>query len=577
MAMPIVERELMSALLRADSFEGAAEATLRTLLDQLAQEATDPPCRILRGMVHLRPGGGYRGLLIVERGEQGRAHVSRMPPADGMLPSLTAWRVVEAERCPVAVDVGLATAYPLGGTPRSLKERDPFASQVHLIGRGATHLLALPIRRSAHEIAGMISLEASCPAAIGQALFSGCAEALQFLADLAAPVLLTRPLSPLPHAPRTGDELLPVVGRSMEALVALLHAFSQHSETVLLSGPTGSGKSRLARWCHEQSPRRDGPFEIADLHAVPPTVQLGELFGWRRGAFTGATSDHPGWVEQAHGGTLFVDEIDKLSLEAQASLLQFLEERRYRVLGDRGQRTADVRFIIGTNINLNTAVKEGRFREDLYYRINVLPLHLPPLRERVDEIVPWAEYMLERRCREGRGGSARLSSDAGLAVLAHTWPGNLRQLDNVMRRAYTMALAEEEETPGAELTVERRHIERALSFERIAPPTTLCDVLREAGRAYALEAERRHKLGTPLSLELAEAFPGFVLSAAVTLTGSRRDAFQLYGLGHMVEARNHHRTLERALTKSLQALHDVGEAPDPEMEAQISGGGAAPR
>src|SRR5206468_257763 len=134
---------------------------------------------------------------------------------------------------------------------------------------------------------------------------------------------------------RSTDPLLPVVGPSMEGLINLLRVFSRQEETVLISGPTGTGKSRLARWCHAQSPRRERTFETVDLQTVPVDIQMAALFGWRKGAFTGAVGDQAGWVEQADGGTLFLDEVDKLSLSAQAGLLQLLEERRYRVLGDR--------------------------------------------------------------------------------------------------------------------------------------------------------------------------------------------------------------------------------------------------
>src|SRR5262249_7450564 len=151
-----------------------------------------------------------------------------------------------------------------------------------------------------------------------------------------------------------------------------------------------------------------------------------ELFGWRKGAFTGALKDNPGALGRAEGGTLFIDEVDKLSLRAQTGLLHVLEERMYRPLGDPGsERPANVRFIAGTNANLSQAVKEGRLREDLYYRINVLPVQLPPLAERRDEVAAWAIFMARRRHEESyAGGQAELSQGAIAVLIAEPWPGN---------------------------------------------------------------------------------------------------------------------------------------------------------
>ncbi|MCA9701701.1 MAG: sigma 54-interacting transcriptional regulator, partial [Myxococcales bacterium] len=157
-----------------------------------------------------------------------------------------------------------------------------------------------------------------------------------------------------------------------------LRTYADLPETLLLSGPTGAGKSRLARFVHEQSRRADEPFVTLDLSAIPPTMQMAELFGWRRGAFTGAVRDHEGAAARAGAGTLFIDEIDKLSLEAQAGLLRLLEERRFRVLGaSSDDLDCKARLIAGSNVDLRAAIAQGRFREDLFYRINVLVVALP--------------------------------------------------------------------------------------------------------------------------------------------------------------------------------------------------------
>src|SRR5262249_21320443 len=182
----------------------------------------------------------------------------------------------------------------------------------------------------------------------------------------------------------------------------------------------------------------------------------------KRGAFTGAVKDKPGAIARAAQGTLFIDEIDKLSLKAQAGLLHVVEERRYRPLGDEAsERQADGRFIVGPHADLHAAVRAGRFREDLFFRINILPVRLPALSERLDELPGWAEYMLTRRHRESGGeGAARLAPEAVGRLLEAAWPGNLRQLDNIIRRAYALALAERGGA-GGHLVLERRHAERA--------------------------------------------------------------------------------------------------------------------
>ncbi len=160
---------------------------------------------------------------------------------------------------------------------------------------------------------------------------------------------------------------LPVVGPRSAALMEALATFARQDETILISGPSGAGKSRLAELCHAISPRREGPFQLVDLLSIPEEMQMAELFGWRRGAFTGAVRDQDGCVGSSDGGTLFIDEIDKLSLRTQAGLLQFMETRRYRPLGDPGQmRPANVRFIVATNTDLRAQVARGLPRGSLF-------------------------------------------------------------------------------------------------------------------------------------------------------------------------------------------------------------------
>jgi len=546
----------MGHLLQARTFEAAADVLLEGLVEHAATRLGQPDARIVRGVVHLRPGGDYLGLRVwVPTGDDSGAVPS--------LPSASSWERVVRDRRAVAVDLRLNLVE--GDTPEPSFDDDaslPQASIHRMLDRGATHLLALPMRGAAGALHGMVSLEVECPAATGvPGLWSACAANLQYLVDLATGVLVVLP--PREHTALRDDPLLPVVGSATAGLIAMLEVFAQQDETLLISGATGTGKSRLARWCHARSEHKDGPFEHVDLLTVPEDMQMAELFGWKRGAFTGAVKDQQGRVASAGRGTLFLDEIDKLSLKAQAGLLQLLETREYHVLGDSGRaRTCAARFVIGTNASLREAVAEGRFREDLFYRINVLPVTLPPLDARSDEIPAWAAFMARRRHGEGRrGGRAVLGTDAQVLLSRRSWPGNLRQLDNVVRRAYALALVD---ATADRVNVQGHHVERALGFE--APATTgssdLIDALRRAATALIDAAEARP---SARDLQLTEAWRGFVLAEALARQGDLRDVFRWFGRHKVVESRNHSRELRRALEAIVPLADAVGVAVPPDV------------
>jgi len=342
------------------------------------------------------------------------------------------------------------------------------------------------------------------------------------------------------------DAQLPVVSPASADGLRRLAAFASQDETLLLSGPSGVGKSRLATWCHARSPRHAGPFVTVDLLSVPPDLQMGELYGWKRGAFTNALADQEGCLARAAGGTLFIDEIDKLSLTAQAGLLHLLETRRYRMLGDPGrQREADVRYIVASNADLKAEVEHGRFREDLYFRINVLPFRVLPLDGRRDEIVRWAEYLLARRHR-GRGlVGAVLESSAATQLLGTRWPGNLRQLDATMCRAYALAAADT--TTGGELRITGEHIAFAISLddeERVA-----ADLMTHLRRAADCFVDHVVNGGVALQLDHTEALRGLVLEAGLHRLGDLREVFRRMGGEAIVRSRNHSRDYRREYDK----------------------------
>src|SRR5215470_1369189 len=221
---------------------------------------------------------------------------------------------------------------------------------------------------------------------------------------------------------------------SSQRLLELARRVAASDCTVLIVGESGTGKEVLARFIHRCSPRSRQPFVAVNCAAIPENMLEAMLFGYERGAFTGAHAAHAGKFEQAQGGTLLLDEITEMPLGLQAKLLRVLQEREVERLGGRTPVALDVRVLATTNRNLRGEVSAGRFREDLYYRLNVFPLTTAPLRERRDDVLPLAMHVLNARCRPGERIPA-LSAEAAHVLLTHAWPGNVRELDNVMQRA----------------------------------------------------------------------------------------------------------------------------------------------
>src|SRR5262249_38963757 len=208
---------------------------------------------------------------------------------------------------------------------------------------------------------------------------------------------------------------------------------------VLLRGESGTGKNILARWLRTHSPRQAQPFVTVHCPLLLGDLMTSTLFGHRKGAFTGATADALGKVEEAEHGTLFLDEVAELTPEAQSRLLRFLHDRTYERLGDTKERQADVRLIAATNRVLEEAIQEGRFREDLYFRLNVVTLHVPPLRERPEDILPLAHPYLGVFCAPQGRRSLAFAPPCEDAMQAYLWPGNLRELRNAIERAVILA------------------------------------------------------------------------------------------------------------------------------------------
>ena len=242
------------------------------------------------------------------------------------------------------------------------------------------------------------------------------------------------------------EEVTPIIGRSaaMQDVYRVMGRLTTTDLTVLISGESGTGKELVAKALHDFGRRKARPFVAVNMAAIPRELIESELFGHEKGAFTGATARHGGKFEQAEGGTLFLDEIGDMPMEAQTRLLRVLQEGEYSAVGGRQSRRADVRIIAATHRSLRRLVEQGLFREDLFYRLNVVPLRLPPLRERTDDIPDLVHHFMLRAEKEGLP-TKRLTTDAIDRLRAHQWPGNVRELENLMRRL--AALAPDETVP----------------------------------------------------------------------------------------------------------------------------------
>ena len=299
----------------------------------------------------------------------------------------------------------------------------------------------------------------------------------------------------------------------MIELVKSVRRVAPSNVTVLITGETGVGKELFARALHQASARRDGPFLPFNCSAVPRDIIDSQLFGYRRGAFTGAHDDSPGLVRTAAGGTLFLDEIGEMSAEAQPKLLRFLESGEILPLGETRPQLVDVRVVAATNANLDQLVADGKFREDLYYRLNVIPLHVPPLRERREEIPLLVDHFVDKFSHELQKPQLRVSEEALEYLVLYKWPGNVRQLANEVRRLVAMA------EPGAVLMPE--HLSPAIAASRRTVP---------ADQRVLEPTEMVMRLDQPLAAA-TEHLERALIQRAMKLSDARMDdAAKLLGL-----------------------------------------------
>ena len=290
-----------------------------------------------------------------------------------------------------------------------------------------------------------------------------------------------------------GEESQRLVGDSpaIEHVRVLIAKVSRSQAPVHISGESGTGKELVARMIHESGPRRDGPFVAINCGAVPTELMESEFFGHKKGSFTGAVGDKIGLVQTAEGGTLFLDEVADLPLHMQVKLLRVIQEKSIRPVGQTAELPVDVRILSATHKNLSELVAKGQFREDLYYRINVIELHVPPLRERGDDVLMLAHHVLTRLADEQDVPVPRLTKRAQTALLSYQFPGNVRELENILERALTLCVGDEIDLEDLQLRV--GHDEEPMAVE---PGGSLGSQLEDIERdaiVRALEQTRYNK------------------------------------------------------------------------------------
>ncbi|GAB6051106.1 sigma-54 dependent transcriptional regulator [Hydrogenophilus islandicus] len=345
-------------------------------------------------------------------------------------------------------------------------------------------------------------------------------------------------------AEEAGEHPLIAADPKSQATRALAERVAATDATVLLTGESGVGKEVFARFIHAASHRRKGPFVALNCAAIPESLLEATLFGFEKGSFTGAQQAQPGKFEQAQGGTILLDEISEMPLALQAKLLRVLQEREVERLGGKKAIALDVRVIATTNRNLHDEVAAGRFREDLFYRLNVFPITIPPLRDRPADILPLARHFLARQAAEWQRPTPALTPEAERILLSYSWPGNVRELHNTMQRALILA-------PSTEIDAATLLSCLPLSEEEKRRASETAPVLPRAGDTpQSVSAGGREKWESEVSLRDWEREQ--ILRVLAEEGGSRKRAAERLGLPE--------RTLRYRLRKYREAGFEIPES-----------------
>lgn len=369
--------------------------------------------------------------------------------------------------------------------------------------------------------------------------------AIDYMAKPFAPEVLLNMVSR--YAPVKSDDNGDAVVADEKSLklLALAEKVAKTDANVMILGPSGSGKEVMSRYIHNASNRKDGPFVAINCAAIPDNMLEATLFGYEKGAFTGAVQACPGKFEQAQGGTILLDEISEMDLSLQAKLLRVLQEREVERLGSRKSIKLDVRVLATSNRDLKQYVQEGNFRDDLYYRLNVFPLAWPALCERKGDIEPLAKHLVERHCQKLGMPMPTFSAEAIGKLLTYPWPGNVRELDNVIQRA--LILSENGDITAEHILLEGLDWQDASSLQQIVEAG---DVIVPSIKPVAeMDYSKALPVGSGLGNELRDQEYAIILETLVECHGRRKEMADKLGISP--------RTLRYKLAKMRDAGIDI--------------------
>jgi len=371
--------------------------------------------------------------------------------------------------------------------------------------------------------------------------------AIDYMAKPFAPEVLLNMVSRYAPVKSDDDGDAIVADDKSLKLLALADKVAKTDANVMIMGPSGSGKEVMSRYIHNSSQRKEGPFVAINCAAIPENMLEATLFGYEKGAFTGAVQACPGKFEQAQGGTILLDEISEMDLSLQAKLLRVLQEREVERLGSRKSIKLDVRVLATSNRDLKRYVQEGNFREDLYYRLNVFPITWPALCERPGDIQPLAEHLIERHCKKLGLPVPALELTAERKLLAYRWPGNVRELDNVIQRA--LILSENQRITDSHILLEGVDWQDSDSLQRLVTDDTLGVSPTIKPVADAMNTENIGQASAGLGGELRDQEFSIILETLKECNGRRKEMAEKLGISP--------RTLRYKLAKMRDAGIDI--------------------
>ncbi|MGL6054242.1 MAG: sigma-54-dependent transcriptional regulator [Vibrio metschnikovii] len=370
--------------------------------------------------------------------------------------------------------------------------------------------------------------------------------AIDYMAKPFAPEVLLNMISRYAPVKSDDDGDAVVADEKSLKLLALAEKVARTDANVMVLGPSGSGKEIMSRYIHNASPRKDGPFIAINCAAIPDNMLEATLFGYEKGAFTGAVQACPGKFEQAQGGTILLDEISEMDLNLQAKLLRVLQEREVERLGSRKSIQLDVRVLATSNRDLKAYVKENKFREDLYYRLNVFPITWPALCERKGDIAPLATHLVERHCKKLGLPVPRISPAAMEKLHQYTWPGNVRELDNVIQRA--LILSEQADITQQHILLEGLDWQDASGLQQLVEQEEVsCPQIKPVAQSSPIN----HTPASPVGLgdELRDQEFTIIMETLVECHGRRKEMAEKLGISP--------RTLRYKLAKMRDAGIDI--------------------